>query len=422
MSAWYPDLPAGWGLGRVKSIAIRVTDGAHISPDTDGGVFDFVSTRDVKGGRIDFQGSLKTTTETYDYMVKTGCQPRAGDVLFSKDGTVGETAVVRDDHDFVVASSLVIITPDRDRMNADYLGYVFAAKTARENAASMMRGAGLPRLSVGNLARVEVPIPTLVEQRAIADYLDRETAKIDELIAEQKRLVNMLAERRAGVIDSAVTAGLDPSTETKDSGIGWIGSIPAHWKARPLWSMFRRIKDVDHPDEQMLSVYRDFGVVAKDSRENINQTAENRSIYQLVHPGWLVTNRMKAWQGSVGISSLRGIVSGHYICFAPLHQESHDYLNWLFRSPRYAVGYGLISRGVRIGQAEIDNDDYRVLPVVVPPLDEQRAIADYLRDQTSKIDSLVEQTEAFIQLALERRSAVITAAVTGQIDVRSAAA
>lgn len=422
MSAWYPDLPAGWGLGRVKSIAIRVTDGAHISPDTDGGVFDFVSTRDVKGGRIDFEGSLKTTTQTYDYMVKTGCQPRAGDVLFSKDGTVGETAVVRDDHDFVVASSLVIITPDRDRMNADYLGYVFAAKTARENAASMMRGAGLPRLSVGNLARVEVPIPTLVEQRAIADYLDRETAKIDELIAEQKLLVNLLAERRAAVIDSVVTAGLDPSMETTDSGIGWIGSIPAHWKIRPLWSMFRRIKDVDHPDEQMLSVFRDFGVVAKDSRENLNQTAENRSIYQLVHPGWLVTNRMKAWQGSVGISSLRGIVSGHYICFAPLHQESHDYLNWLFRSPRYAVGYGLISRGVRIGQAEIDNDDYRVLPVVVPPLEEQRAIADYLRDHTSKIDSLVKETEAFLQLAQERRSALITAAVTGQIDVRSAAA
>src|SRR5579875_3961930 len=107
--------------------------------------------------------------------------------------------------------------------------------------------------------------------------------------------------------------------------------------------------------EPMLSVFRDFGVVAKDSRENLNQTAENRSIYQLVHPGWLVTNRMKAWQGSVGISALRGIVSGHYICFAPLHKENHNYLNLLFRSPRYAVGYGLISRGVRIGQAEIDN-------------------------------------------------------------------
>ena len=169
----------------------------------------------------------------------------------------------------------------------------------------------------------------------------------------------------------------------------------------------------------MLSVFRDFGVVAKDSRANNNQTAENRSIYQLVHPGWLVTNRMKAWQGSVGVSALRGIVSGHYICFAPTHDEDSAYLNWLFRSRRYAVGYATISRGVRIGQAEIDNDDYRVLPVVLPPVDEQRAIAVYLEDQTSKIDVLIEEAERLIELARERRSALITAAVTGQIDVGS---
>ncbi|ONI70927.1 hypothetical protein ALI144C_51090 [Actinosynnema sp. ALI-1.44] len=182
--------------------------------------------------------------------------------------------------------------------------------------------------------------------------------------------------------------------------------------------MFRRIKDVNHPEERMLSVFRDYGVVAKDSRDNINKTAENRNIYQLVHPGWLVTNRMKAWQGSVGISPLRGIVSGHYICFAPLHSEDDAYLNWLFRSPRYTLGYGLISRGVRIGQAEIDNDHYRVLPVVVPPLEEQRRIAAYLEEQTTKIDTLIAETERFVELARERRAALITAAVTGQIDVR----
>ena len=85
----------------------------------------------------------------------------------------------------------------------------------------------------------------------------------------------------------------------------------------------RSDQDVGHPDEQMLSVFRDYGVVTKDSRNNLNKTAENRNIYQLVSPGWLVTNRMKAWRGSVGISTLRGIVSGHYICFSPRHKETH---------------------------------------------------------------------------------------------------
>jgi hypothetical protein len=88
-----------------------------------------------------------------------------------------------------------------------------------------------------------------------------------------------------------------------------------------------------------------------------------------VGPGWLVTNRMKAWQGSVGISSHRGIVSGHYICFRPKHDEVGDYLNWLLRSNRYVAGYQTLSRGVRPGQAEIDNDLLRTLQVVVPPTD-----------------------------------------------------
>ncbi|UCA22899.1 restriction endonuclease subunit S [Mycobacterium kansasii] len=175
--------------------------------------------------------------------------------------------------------------------------------------------------------------------------------------------------------------------------------------------MFERIKDVDHPDEQMLSVFRDHGVVAKDSRDNLNRTAENRSIYQLVHPGWLVTNRMKAWQGSVGISTLRGIVSGHYICFAPRHQEDPRYLNWLFRSPPYTYAYALLSRGVRIGQVEIDNDGYRLLPVLLPPVAEQRAIADYLDRETARIDRLIEEQQRLIEMLRERRQAVIRSSV-----------
>lgn len=199
--------------------------------------------------------------------------------------------------------------------------------------------------------------------------------------------------------------------EYVDSGVPWLGHVPAGWTMRPLWSMFERIKDIGHPDEQMLSVFRDYGVVAKDSRDNINKTAENRNIYQLVHPGWLVANRMKAWQGSVGISPLRGIVSGHYICFAPRHDADSRYLNWLFRSPAYTAGYALQSRGVRIGQAEIDNDLYRVMPVLLPPIEEQRAIADYLDRETASIDTLIEEQQSLIEMLREQRAAVVDAAL-----------
>lgn len=164
---------------------------------------------------------------------------------------------------------------------------------------------------------------------------------------------------------------------------------PEHWRNVPLWALFDRIKDVGHPDEEMLSVYREHGIVKKSSRnDNTNQTAENRNIYQLIDEGWLVVNRMKAWQGSVGISPLKGIVSGHYLCFRPKHNEDSRFLNWLLRSDIYATEYARMSRGVRPGQIEIDNDDLRGLRIALPSRDEQSRIANFLDTESGRIKML----------------------------------
>ena len=178
---------------------------------------------------------------------------------------------------------------------------------------------------------------------------------------------------------------------------------PEHWRNVPLWAMFDRVKDVGHPDEEMLSVYRTHGVIRKSSRDdNTNQTAENRDIYQLVDNGWFIVNRMKAWQGSVGISRLRGIVSGHYLCFRPSHQEDPRFLNWLLRSAIYTTEYARMSRGVRPGQIEIDNDELRGLRVALPLLDEQRRIAAFLDTESARIDGLVSDQLRMHKLLEER--------------------
>lgn len=176
--------------------------------------------------------------------------------------------------------------------------------------------------------------------------------------------------------------------------------------------MFDRIKDVGHPGEEMLSVYREYGVIKKSSRDdNTNQTAENRDIYQLIDEGWLVVNRMKAWQGSVGISPLRGIVSGHYICFRPRHGEDPRFLNWLLRSGIYALEYARMSRGVRPGQIEIDNDELHGLRIALAPHGEQRRIADFLDAETTRIDQLqaarAQQLATLEELVASRISAVV---------------
>jgi type I restriction enzyme, S subunit len=191
------------------------------------------------------------------------------------------------------------------------------------------------------------------------------------------------------------------------SSVKW----PKDSRNLPLWALFERIKDVGHPEEEMLSVYRAHGVIKKSSRDdNTNETAEDRNIYQLVDNGWLVVNRMKAWQGSVGVSTQRGIVSGHYICFRPTHEEDPRFLNWLLRSDIYTTEYARMSRGVRPGQIEIDNDELRRLRIALPPLDEQRRIAVFLDTETARIDHLC-YLQSSVRAAVQHRT-------IAQLDVK----
>jgi type I restriction enzyme S subunit len=163
----------------------------------------------------------------------------------------------------------------------------------------------------------------------------------------------------------------------------------------------------------LLSVYRDYGVIRKSDRDdNFNNASDDLSTYQLVEPGDLAMNKMKAWQGSLGISSHRGIVSPAYFVFSPRREFHPPFLHYLLRSPPYAAGYMTISKGIRINQWDVDPDHLSSLPVMFPSLDEQAAIAALLDRETAKIDALVAEQERLIALLKEKRQAVISHAVT----------
>lgn len=199
----------------------------------------------------------------------------------------------------------------------------------------------------------------------------------------------------------------------RESGFQWLGRIPENWVSIPFGVLFRRTKRVGYADEELLSVYRDYGVIRKSDRDdNFNKASEDLSTYQLVEPGDLAMNKMKAWQGSLGISAHRGIVSPAYFVFAPKQEFHARFLHYLLRSPPYAAGYMTISKGIRINQWDVDPDHLSTLPVLFPSLDEQAAIAAFLDRETAKIDALVAEQEQLIALLREKRQAVISYAVT----------
>ncbi|MFP7673494.1 restriction endonuclease subunit S [Marivita sp. S0852] len=179
---------------------------------------------------------------------------------------------------------------------------------------------------------------------------------------------------------------------------------PAGWETRPLWSLFRRQKLTGFADEELLSVYRDYGVIPKSSRDdNHNKESDDLSGYQLVTEGSLVTNKMKAWQGSIAISRYRGIVSPAYYVYKPLSEECDQFLHYLLRSDPYIALYGRISKGVRVNQWDLEHEALRNVPVMLPGLETQKAIVDFLDRETDRVDQLIKKKQE-LQLIIQLKS------------------
>ena len=210
---------------------------------------------------------------------------------------------------------------------------------------------------------------------------------------------------------------LNRSREMSETGLSWLGAVPSNWRRVPFWTLFRRVKRTGFEQEQLLSVYRDFGVIPKSSRDdNFNNASEDLGLYQLVEPGDLAINKMKAWQGAVAISEHRGIVSPAYFVFTARHGEIPRFLHYLFRSLQFTAFYLSISKGIRPNQWDLEPQEHSRMVVPLPPLSEQTAIASFLDHETGKIDALAEEQRQLIELLKEKRQAVISHAVTKGLD------
>lgn len=200
----------------------------------------------------------------------------------------------------------------------------------------------------------------------------------------------------------------------RDSGRPWLGRVPQHWRILRMKNVFEVVSERNHPDAEVLSLYREYGVLPKSSRDdNHNVTSEDTASYKFVHRDDLVINKMKAWQGSLGISQYEGIVSpAYYVCRFINDGVSKRYYHYLLRSKTYAQEFERLSTGMRVGQWDLGIDDFMKVPALIPPLEEQQAIAAYLDDQVAQIDSIIAEVQASIEEYKQWRSAVILEAVT----------
>ena len=204
----------------------------------------------------------------------------------------------------------------------------------------------------------------------------------------------------------------------KDSGISWIGDVPEHWECCTLRKYLTFVSDKGHPDEQLLSVTREQGVIIRNKEskeENHNFIPEDLSGYKLVKKGQFAINKMKSWQGSYAVSEYTGIVSpAYYIC--NLRFEYKPFFNLAIRSKAYIPFFTMFSKGIRVDQWDLSPIGLKSIPFFEPPLPEQKAIAEYLDKKTAQINELVSAKQKQIELLKEYKQSVIANAVTGKLN------
>lgn len=259
--------------------------------------------------------------------------------------------------------------------------------------------------------------PPIQEQRLIARFLSIKTAQIDQAIRTKKHQIELLKERKQILIQRTVTLGLDPDAPMRDSGIEWIGQIPAHWEVVFNRRLFREKSRPVQGDELPLSLSQVDGVVPSDEMKERSLSPAHRKNFKLCFPGDLVVNRFKGHLGVFFESAFEGVVTFHYGVFVPQKGVVTKYFEHLFHTEPYKTIYAGASNGMTVGLQNLSNNNFYAVKSLLPSADEQTEICSYIEDHSARIDQAANNISSQIERLKEYKASLINSAVTGKIKV-----
>ena len=431
---WLGEVPAHWEVRRLRH-AVQLnpskSEVRHLPGKTEVSFLPMEAIGD--DGSLDRERSrpISEVESGYTYF-------RDGDVTIAKITPCfenGKGAVMRDLLGGIGfgTTELIVARPDDAVVSSEYLDRIFNSHPFRRLGEAAMYGAGGQKRVPDDFVRdFAIALPPREEQADIETFLDRETAKIDALVAEQERLIALLKEKRQAVISHAVTKGLDPSVPMKDSGVKWLGEVPAHWEVRPIrrastfvtsgprgWSDFISeegtlfVQSGDLDDEQNV-------LWQSAKRVNLNQADLAEAARTRLLEGDVVVCITGAKTGNVAI--VRDVtepahINQHLCLIRPTAEVRAAFMGRYLASETGQRFLLLAQYGLKQG---LGLDDIKSVSMPVPPVDEQDEIALTIDHLSGQMNQLMSHAQTVIATLQERRSALISAAVTGQIDVRGA--
>lgn len=362
-------------------------------------------------------GLLPASFNTYNVV-------EAGDIIIrptdlQNDKRSLRTGLVKEQG--IITSAYIDLRP-KDNVNSKYYHYLLHSYDIIKVFYNMGNGVR-QGLNFSEFAKLLLLEPTTVEQQQIADYLDTQCSEIDATAEDIQKEISLLEEYKKSVITEAVTKGLNPDAEMKDSGIEWIGEVPKHWGTIRIGNAFSIRNERNYlPMEQvqLLSLYSGKGVfpTGEEGTTNRGNHAQTVADYKIVKKNDIVVNIILAWMGSLGISNYNGVVSPAYDVYIPNEEKVvPHYYHYVFRTSGIANECYRYGRGIMMMRWRTYSSEFKRIHVPFPPLEEQQQIADYLDTKCSEIDAIITDKKRQRDILAEYKKSLIYEYVTGKKEV-----
>lgn len=386
---WIDEMPATWQLSRLK-YHIQVSSG-EVAPEK---IFDIDGQYPIYGG-----GDIMGYANCYNV--------KYGKLLVGRVGSCG--SVTCPSTDVWATDNALVVTPN---LPLRYMYYLLVAA----NLKSLSTSNAQPLVTASKIKNVTFPLPPLSEQKAIADFLDVKCGEIDKLLADLDAEVKTLAEYKKSIIAETVTHGLNPNAPMKSSGIPWADTIPAHWKIQKgkyTMSLLQRpVKD----DDGVITCFRDGEVTLRSNRREDGFTMSAKEYgYQGIEPGDLVVHGMDGFAGSIGISDSRGKATP--VLNVLDSDQNKRYLMYYLRNMAYGDVFLALSTGIRVRSCDLSWKKLGEIRFVLPPIEEQKAIADYIDNKISEVQNAIINKSQQIETLKAYKSSLIYEYVTGKKQV-----
>lgn len=408
---WLKEIPSHWEIKRAKALYKKENRPVR---DEDEVITCF------RDGVVTLRKNRRTTGFT-ESIKEIGYQGiRKGDlVIHVMDAFAGAIGVSDSDGKSTPVYSVCNPTVD---LNNNYYAHIIREMAKRGFIQSLYRGIRerSSDFRFDTFSNQYLPIPPKDEQDKIVKYIDFKLDKITNLINTKNKQIQLLKEQKQAVVNNAVTKGLRSNVKMKPSGVEWLGDIPDTWTIIPLRQLLSPVSVKNRPDLPLLSVVREKGVIVRDienREENHNFIPDDLSGYKVVKNGQFAMNKMKAWQGSYGVSKYDGIVSPAYYIF-DLNFDNIDYFHYAIRSKVYVNFFAQASDGIRVGQWDLSLQKMKEIPFIIPTKEEQKEIVEYIPKIFESIEKAIEDIEKEIKLVEEYKTTLISNIVTGKLDVR----